>query len=63
MKEYDATEAAYNNGYDKGWNDAIEKFSDRVKRYYSNLKGETVGVSVGYYVNVIAEEMRRSNET
>lgn len=62
MKEYDAIESAYNNGYEKGWNDAIEKLADRVKRYYSNLKGDTVGVSVGYYISVIAEELKKTEK-
>lgn len=54
MNEYDATEISYNNGYKQG----VKDLAERIKKYYSkSLKGETVGVSVYYYVDVIAEEM------
>lgn len=58
MNEYTATEQAYKNGYRQGRADGIKELAERIKRYYSkSLKGETVGVSVYYYVDVIAEEM------
>ena len=53
MKNYDATELAYKRGYQQG----VKDFADRLKKYYGNLKGETAGVSVGYYVDVIKKEM------
>lgn len=53
MNEHDATELAYKRGYQQG----VKDLAERVKKYYSYLKGDTVGVSVGYYVDVVAKEM------
>lgn len=54
MDEFEATEQAYKNGYKQG----VKDLAERIKKYYSkSLKGETVGVSVYYYVDVVAEEM------
>jgi hypothetical protein len=63
MKEYDATEAAFNNGYEKGRIAGINELASRLKKYYSNLNGETVGVSVAYFVDVVSKELERSNDT
>ena len=53
MKEYDAAELAYKNGYEQG----VKDLADRVKRYYSNLKEGSCGVSIGYFVDVVSQEM------
>ena len=63
MKEYDVAEVAFNNGYEKGRIAGINEFASRLKKYYSNLKGETVGVSVAYFVDVVSKELERSNDT
>jgi hypothetical protein len=53
MKEFDATEIAYQNGYKQG----VKDLAERVQGYYSNLKEGAIGASIGYYVAVIAKEM------
>jgi hypothetical protein len=53
MKEHDACEQAYMNGYEQG----VKDLADRVKGYYSNLKEGSCGVSIGYYVDVVSNEM------
>ena len=32
MKEYEATEIAFKNGYEKGYTEAIKEFAERVKK-------------------------------
>jgi hypothetical protein len=53
MNEFDAAEIAYQNGYKQG----VKDLAERVQKYYSNLKEGSVGVSIGYYISVIAKEM------
>ena len=62
MKEYDATEEAYKNGYQQGRLDGIKELSSRLKRYYGNLSGTTSGVSVSYFVEVVSKEMEVNND-
>lgn len=38
--------------------EAITEFAERLKKFYANLKGKTVGGSVEYHIDQIAGEMR-----
>ncbi len=38
--------------------EAITEFAERIKKFYANLKGKTVGGSVGYHIDQIAKELR-----
>ena len=58
MKEYDATEQAYKNGYKQG----VMDLAERVKKYYGNLKGENMGATIGFYVDIVSKEMTEEEE-
>ena len=45
-------------GYKKIRADAITEFAERVKTFYRNLRGKTIGGSVEYHIEQIAKEMR-----
>lgn len=38
--------------------EAITEFAERLKKFYANLSGKTVGGSVEYHIDQIAKEMR-----
>lgn len=38
--------------------EAIDEFAQRLKRFYANLKGKTVGGSVEYHIAQIAKELK-----
>lgn len=62
MKEYDVAEAAFNNGFEKGRITGINELASRLKKYYSNLSGTTVGVSVAYFVDVVSKELNNNGK-
>lgn len=42
--------------------EAIDEFSERLKKFYANLKGKTIGGSVEYHIDQIAKEMKGVTE-
>jgi chromosome segregation ATPase len=50
--------AEHEYDYSRGWNEAITEFAERLKKFYSHLKGNTVGGSVEYHIEQIAKEMK-----
>lgn len=47
----------YNAGYRKA-SDVIDEFAERIKTFYHNLSGKTVGGSVAYHIDQIVKEMK-----
>jgi hypothetical protein len=41
--------------------DAITEFAEKLKNFYHNLSGKTVGGSVEYHIDMIAKEMKGEN--
>lgn len=41
-----------------GYEDAITEFAERIKTFYHNLSGKTVGGSVAYHIDMIAKELK-----
>ena len=55
MNVHDATEAAYRNGYDN----AIDEFAKRLKKYYDSLRGQSPSTPlIVYHIDQIASEMK-----
>jgi DNA-binding ferritin-like protein len=50
-------EALYEKGYRKA-SDVIDEFAEKIKTFYHNLSGKTVGGSVEYHIDQIAKEMK-----
>lgn len=44
--------------YSRGWNDAITEFAERLKKFYSHLKGNTASGSVEYHIDQIEKELK-----
>ena len=42
--------------------EAIDEFAERLKKFYANLKGKTIGGSVEYHIDQIAKEMKGVTE-
>lgn len=57
MWEHDATEVAYKNGYEAGYNKGIKDFAERIKKYYHHLSGKTISAVVEYVIDLIEKEM------
>ena len=57
MNEYDATEVAYKNGYEAGYNKGVKEFAERAKTYYKNLSGRPLPDTIAYYLDMIAKDM------
>lgn len=57
MWEYDATEVAYKNGYEDGYNRGVKDFAERAKTYYKNLSGRPLPDTIAYYLDMIAKDM------
>ena len=53
MKEHDATEISFKNGYKSG----IMNFADRLKKYYNNLKGSTPTALTAFHIDQIEKEL------
>lgn len=62
MNPHDATEVAYKNGYEKGYNQGVCDFAERAKTYYRNLSGRPLPDTIEYYLTLIANEMIKEEE-
>ena len=62
MWEHDATEVAYKNGYEKGYNQGVTDFAERAKTYYKNTSGRPLPETVEYYLTLIANEMVKEGD-
>lgn len=57
MNKHDATEVAYKNGYEQGYNQGVKDFAERAKTYYKNTSGRPLPETIEYYLSLIAKEM------
>ena len=57
MWEHDATEIAYKNGYEAGYNKGINEFAERAKTYYKNTSGRPLPDTVEYYLTNLCKDM------
>ncbi len=57
MNKHDATEVAYKNGYERGYNQGVRDFAERAKTYYKNTSGRPLPETIEYYLSLIAKEM------
>lgn len=57
MDKHDATEVAYKNGYERGYNQGVKDFAVRAKTYYKNTSGRPLPETIEYYLSLIAKEM------
>lgn len=48
--------------YGLGYEDGIKAFAEKIKTFYHNLSGKTVGGSVEYHIDQIAKEMKEERE-
>ena len=57
MDKHTATEVAYKNGYERGYNQGVKDFAERAKTYYKNTSGRPLPETIEYYLSLIAKEM------
>ena len=62
MDKHTATEVAYKNGYEKGYNQGVKDFAERAKTYYKNTSGRPLPDTIEYYLTLIAKEMIKEDE-
>ena len=57
MNIHDATEVAYKNGYERGYDQGVKDFAERAKTYYEHNSSRPLPATVVYYIDQIAKEM------
>jgi hypothetical protein len=62
MDKHDATEVAYKNGYERGYNQGVKDFAERAKTYYNNLSGRPLPDTIEYYLSQIAKDMIKEDQ-
>ena len=49
--------AEYKQGYDEGYEQGVKDVAEKIKNYYSNLKGRTPAPLVSFHIDEIVKEM------
>ena len=62
MDKHTATEVAYKNGYERGYNQGVKDFAERAKTYYKNLSGRPLPETIEFYLSLIAKEMIKEDK-
>lgn len=62
MTEHDATEVAYKNGYESGYNKGVKDMAERIKNYYNHYSTRPLPATVVYYIEQIEKELTEKHE-
>ena len=62
MYIHDATEVAYKNGYERGYDQGVKDFAERVKQYYNHYSTRPLPANVVYYIDQILKDLLKEKE-
>lgn len=54
--------AGYKQGYDEGYEQGIKDLAEKLKNYYSNLRGTTYAVLTAYHIEQAKKELLKEEE-